>query len=144
MPNALQHLALLLEDLGPATPGVACVTRNGDGVWLVRFDDGGAVHLAVRDDAPRLELAAEVGLLAQHDAEFALRAAMMFNFLSADTGGARMALAADDTVYLMRDVPLEAITLADLQAHIAELDNIAHEWDLVFTQVASTTAGETA
>jgi hypothetical protein len=122
----------IIDQLGPESPDVNCVAATGHEMWAVQCDNGAIAHLTRRDAPRRLELMAEVASLHAGTSMKAMRALLMFNFLSVDTGGLRMGLSAvDDAVFLIRDIPEADLSLAVLQGALRELVDLAAKWALI-------------
>lgn len=119
----------LLQDLGPRCADVAAVVQDGASAWTVRFRDDSLVRLGWMDKPPRLELLAPVIRLAPLVDREVLEGLLMFNLLSADSGGARMALSASDrSLHLMRDLPPESLHLDGLRDALRALAGLAAHW----------------
>jgi hypothetical protein len=59
----------------------------------------------------------------------AMRALLMFNFLSVDTGGVRMGLSAlDRSVYMIRDIPDADLSVHAVQGACRGLADLAAKW----------------
>ena len=119
----------VMHEIGPECPDVMAVVKDGEASWAVQFENGSVVNLARRTEPARVEMMVHAGTAPKGTREDVLRALMMFNFLSADTGGARMALGAvGDSVYLVRDLAESDITTPALHAEMRALTTVAGKW----------------
>jgi len=135
----MRSVELIIRELGPESQDVSSVAATGDASWVVQFENDAEVHLACRQSPPRLELMAPVASLPTGLEEDAMRALLMFNFLSADTGGARMSLSAtNDAVFLVRDLPEAELSLVAVQQALRELAELAARWATVLSAGGST------
>ncbi len=128
MPLNADRLKMIMMALGPASPKIQEVVTNEADDWGILLDDGTQVHLSLREAPLRLELAAIVGTLPEGatDAAEAARMLLVFNLLSHETGGARMALSPDEGhVFLMIDVPESWADLPGLQAALESFARLA-------------------
>jgi len=125
-------LELIIGELGPQSPDINAVASTGPGAWAVQFENGAIVHLAQRVAPSRLELRTEVASLPAEADMQAMRAILMFNFLSIDTGGQRMGLSAmHDLVFLIRDLPESELSLRAVQGALRGLADQAAKWALI-------------
>ena len=128
----------VMSEIGPQSPDVVAVVRDGDDSWAVQFESGAVVNLACRSAPARLELMVRAGAAPPSSREDVLRALLMFNFLSADTGGARMGLGTEGSaVYLIRDLPESAITKPAVQIAMQALVAVAGKWRHFLERVAT-------
>jgi hypothetical protein len=119
----------VMNEIGPDCSDIAAVFRDGEDSWAVQLDGGSIVNVARRSDPARVEMTVLAGTAPKGLREEVLRALLMFGFLSADTGGARMGLgAADDGVYMIRDLPASDITTRALHAEMQALAEVAARW----------------
>ena len=128
MPLSADQLHLVMMELGPASPEIVQLVTDESGNWGVLLDDQTQVHLSLRDAPTRLELAAIVGTLPEEAPEV-MAMLLTFNLMSHETGGARMALSADERdVYLMMDLPEAAVDLPGLQSALQTFAGLAQTW----------------
>lgn len=128
-PAPPETLTWVLQDLGPRSTDVVSVVQDDVNAWAVTFQDDSLVQLTWQEGPPRLELLARVSRLAPLPAREVLEGLLMFNLLSADSGGARMALGASDRgLYLMRDLPLASLDLDTLRDALRSLAAMATSW----------------
>lgn len=128
-PTPPDAVTWLMQDIGPHSADVASVVQDDSNAWAVGFQDGSLVQLTWLDGPPRLELLARVTRLEPLLAHELLEGLLMFNLLSADSGGARMALSASDrSLYLMRDLPPDALSLDGLRDALRSLAAMAGKW----------------
>jgi hypothetical protein len=119
----------VLNEIGPVNADVVAVYRDGEDSWAVQFDGEAIVNLARRANPNRLEMMVLAGIAPKGLRDEVVRSLLMFNFLSSDSGGARMGLGAvDDTVYLIRDLPETDLTAAALYAEMKALATVAGKW----------------
>jgi hypothetical protein len=124
-----RQLDLIIGELGPESADIHCVAATGPATWAVQFDNDAVVHLAWRLSPPRLELMTAVARLPAAADREVMRAILMFNFLSLDTGGVRMGLSAeDDTVFLIRDLPGPELSLSAVQDAMRAMAGLATQW----------------
>lgn len=115
MESATQRVQLLLNEL-EASDGVALLFHDGACEWALQYDDESIVHLTWREGHPRLELACMVAPLPDEPNGSLLKALLMFNYLSEDSGGARLAVSAhDNQVRLLRDLAPSLLELPILK-----------------------------
>jgi hypothetical protein len=128
----------IVQELGPAGQDIAAVLQNGKASWVLQFENQGLMHLAWRHDPPRLELMTPVAQLDPDASAQALRPLLMFNFLSADTAGSRMALSAHaDTVFLVRDIPEAQLSVQNVLAAMRGAADVASKWRQVLRGLSS-------
>ncbi len=128
-PTPPEALAWVLQDLGPRSGDVASVVQDDVNAWAVRFQDDALVQLTWLELPPRLELLTGIGRLAPLAAREALEGLLMFNLLSADSGGARMALSASDrSLYLLRDLTPDSLSLDGVRDALRSLAGMAEQW----------------
>ncbi|MGE4243168.1 type III secretion system chaperone [Ramlibacter sp.] len=122
-------LCLLMDEIGPRARDFTIVMQDGLASWALEYEGGRRVHVSAREEPPRVEIMVEVCAFPQCGPAEVLKMLMMFNFMSADTAGARMALCSpDDTVYVVRDLPLDEAQGLRLESAIARLASIASLW----------------
>ncbi len=127
----------VMNELGPECSDIAAIAQPGEDSWAVHFANGRVVNLALRSDPARVEMMVGVGTAPKGTREDVMRCLMMFNFLSADTGGARMGLSAlDDAVFLIRDLAQPDITTPALHAEMRALADVAQKWREFLEQAA--------
>lgn len=119
----------ILQDLGPHSADIVSVVQDDTNAWAVTFQDESLVQLTWLDGPPRLELLARISHLDPLAARDVLEGLLMFNLLSAESGGVRMALSASDrSLYLMRDLPLESLGLDGVRDALRSLAGMAGKW----------------
>lgn len=135
MPLSADQLQLVMMELGPASPEVDQVLKDESGNWGVLLTDQTDVHLSLREAPTRVELATIVGTLPEEAPEVASML-LMFNLLSHETGGARMAISPDErNVFLLMDLPETAIDLPSLQSALKGFAGFAQTWRGFLTNV---------
>lgn len=128
MPLDSDQFTTVMMELGPASPSIHQVVKDESGNWGVLLDDAIQVHLSLREAPARVELATLVGTLPENAAEVASML-LMFNLLSHETGGARMALNPDERdVFLLADLPEAAVDLPGLETALLSLAQLATTW----------------
>lgn len=128
MPLNADQLTIVMMELGPASPDIHQVVTDESGNWGVLLADETQVHLSLREAPTRVELATIVGTLPEEAAE-AASMLLMFNLLSHETGGARMAMSPEErNVFLMIDLPEAAVDLPGLQAALQAFAGLAETW----------------
>jgi hypothetical protein len=127
MPDSSCRLHQIMADLGPSSPDIRAVSQGAAESWTVLFADDWLVHLALRDGPSRLELAVCLGRLPQSP-EAAIQL-LFFNFLTAETGGARMGLSAlNRQIHLFIDLPLYGIDLSCVRDTCRSLVAVGASW----------------
>jgi len=128
-PTPPEAVTWLLQDLAPQCADVALVVQNDTNAWNVSFRDDSQLQLTWLEGPPRLELLARITRLDPLVSREVLEGLLMFNLLSADSRGARMALSASDrSLYLMRDLPLETLQFDGLRDSLRSLAAVASQW----------------
>jgi hypothetical protein len=128
-PTPPEAVTWLLQDLAPQSADVASVVQNDTNAWSVSFQDDSLIQVTWLDGPPRLELLARITRLDPLVAREVLEGLLMFNLLSADSRGARMALSASDrALYLLRDLPLESLHLDGLRDALRSLAAVSGSW----------------
>lgn len=128
-PTPPEAVTWILQDLGPQSADVVSVVQDEVNAWAVTFRDESLVQLTWLEGPPRLELLAGIGRLDPQAAREVLEGLLMFNLLSADSGGARMALSASDrALYLMRDLPLGSLSLDGVRDALRSLAGAGQAW----------------
>ena len=128
-PTPPDAVTWLLQDLAPQSADVASVVQNDTNAWSVSFRDDSQLQVTWLEGPPRLELLARITPLDPLVTREVLEGLLMFNLLSADSGGARMALSASDRcLYLMRDQPLESLNLDGVRNALRSLAGMAQKW----------------
>lgn len=128
-PTPPDAVTWLLQDLAPQNADVASVDQNDTNAWTVSFRDDSQLQVTWLESPPRLELLARITRLDPLVAREVLEGLLMFNLLSADSRGARMALSASDrALYLMRDLPLESLHFDGLRDSLRSLAALASQW----------------
>jgi hypothetical protein len=126
-------LGLVIDEIASRAPNVGTVIRDSETSWALRYDEGHVLHLAERDDPPRLEIMSSVTSLPADCPAEVLKMAMMFNFLSQDSGGTRMGLCTPgDVIYVVRDIPVSEWTVPALQERLAQVMAVADNWAQFF------------
>lgn len=128
-PTPPDAVSWLMQDIGPRSADIASVVQDDTNTWAVGLQDGALLQLTWLDGPPRLELLARIGPLDPLASREVLEGLLMFNLLSADSGGARMALSASDrSLYLLRDLPPESLSLDGLRDALRSLAGAAQSW----------------
>ncbi|WP_288252976.1 type III secretion system chaperone [uncultured Hydrogenophaga sp.] len=128
-PTPPDAVTWLLQDLAPQSADVASVVQNDTNAWSVSFRDDSQLQVTWLEGPPRLELLARITRLDPLVAREVLEGLLMFNLLSADSRGARMALSASDrSLYLMRDLPLESLHFDGLCDALRSLAGVSGQW----------------
>lgn len=123
------ELSHLLRDVATVSPDIENIIQDEIQSWAVRFLDDGVIHLALREQPARLELMASIGNWPSNAPEEFASLLLMFNFLSKDTGGARMGLSAHDRrIYLVADLPRSIADAYTLRDELRRFATLAANW----------------
>jgi len=116
METANHRLQLLLEDLDAADGGLVALYHDDAFEWALQYEDETVIHLTWRGEHSRIELACAVAPLPESADGDLLKALLMCNLLSDESGGTRLALSAPDKmVMLIRDLEPESLELPALK-----------------------------
>ena len=119
----------MFQDIGPHSADIVSVVQDDTNAWAIGFQDDSLVQVHWLENPPRLELLASIAPLPPLAPREVLEGLLMFNLLSADNGGARMALSAPQRqLYLLRDLPADGLNLASLRDTLRTLAGMARNW----------------
>lgn len=132
-----------MNELGPATPSVEQIVRDGDdGSWAIVTSDEHVVHVEWVDKPPRLVLAGAIECPADADRLKLYASLLSYNHLQEETGGMTMALAGEDAQVMQRlEFLMHDRTLSDFQDALTRFERSLSLWRLMANgQVASAVA----
>lgn len=138
-PTPPDTVTWLLQDIGPQSADITSVVQDDTNAWAIGFQDESRIQIHWFDSPARLELSAAVTQLAPLASREVLEGLLMFNLLSSDNGGTRMALSAvDRSLHLLRDLPSEDLKLHSLRDALRALASIAQHWREALTAQQTT------
>lgn len=137
----IDQVRLLLKELGPALELGAIRELPGGTAWGLATQDSLILFLEYTPDDDRLWLSAEAGTPRAEERAGLYPLMLQYNAQWRQTGGARVALEADDAVVLACDVPVAGLDLPRLCAIIRNFQVMLEGWSAILSGAGRASTG---
>lgn len=134
MATNLEHMQIMMEEIGPAMPEIEAVIQSEEKNWAIQFEDQSIVMLEWAENPDRVVLTAILGTPSETMQLSVYETLLCYNLLWKDTGGVKMALSGPGgELVLLYELFAATLNRHDLQTVLINFVSIAQVWGVYVT-----------
>lgn len=134
MTTNLEHMQIMMEEIGPNMTEIEAVIQSEDKNWAIQFSDQSIVMLEWADDPDRVVLTSLLGMPSESMQLSVYETLLCYNLLWRDTGGVKMALSGPGgELAVIYELLCSDMTLHELQTVLTNFVSIAQIWTVYVT-----------
>jgi len=143
MATNLEHMQIMMEEIGPAMPEIEAVIQSEEKNWAIQFEDQSIVMLEWAESPDRVVLTAMLGVPSESMQLSVYEALLCYNLLWKDTGGVKMALSGPGgELVLLYELFASNLNRNELQTVLINFVSISQVWSVYVTGEGDEPAGQ--
>jgi hypothetical protein len=128
------YVSQRLSEIAPNSETIAAVLHDGENSWTLAFDNDVALLIEWVDEPRRLMLSADIGKAPGKRAAEVHAAALSYNILWRETGGARICMGGDSSeLVLIRELDADTARGGDFAGVLEHFAELVRWWELYVT-----------
>ena len=127
-----EYISQRLTEIAPETRNLSVVIQDDEATWTLAFEDEITVLVLLEwaDRPRRLVLSADIGKPPAHRAADIQAAALSYNMLWRETGGARIGMGGEEgDLLLIRDIDAQSVQGEEFVLLLEQFADLAQWWE---------------
>ena len=127
-----EYISQRLGEVGPETENLSVIVQDDESTWTLAFENDATVLVLAEwaDEPARLVLSADIGKPPARRAAEVHQAALSYNTLWRDTGGARIGMGGEEgDLLLLRELDPESVQREEFSRILEQFADVAQWWE---------------